>query len=53
MKRNIIKVGNSYGIVIPAVVLKLLKINPVTDNLEFVLENDKLLIKKAKTTSSQ
>lgn len=48
MIRKIIQIGNSWGVIIPTAILALLKINPVTDKVEFLLENDKLIIKKVK-----
>ena len=47
MIKNIIEIGNSWGVIIPQTILKLLKINPVQDKLEFSVENDVLKIKKA------
>lgn len=46
MERKIIQIGNSWGIIIPATILALLKINPVTDKVEFSLDGDKLIMKK-------
>ena len=48
MIKKIIQIGNSWGVIIPQAVLALLKINPVTDRLEFRVENDKLIITKVK-----
>lgn len=46
MIRKIVQVGNSWGVIIPLFVLKLLKVNPVLDKLEFEIENDVLKIRK-------
>lgn len=48
MKKKIIQIGNSWGIIIPQSVFALLKINPVIDKVEFEIEKDVLKIKKAK-----
>ena len=48
MIRKIIQIGNSWGVIIPTAILELLKINPVTDKVEFSLENNKLIISKVK-----
>lgn len=37
---------NSWGVILPQSVLKLLKVNPVLDELEFEIENNVLKIKK-------
>lgn len=49
MIKKIIQIGNSWGVILPQAILSLLKINPVTDKLEFSVENDKLIITKAAT----
>lgn len=46
MKRKIIQIGNSWGVILPHSILELLKINPVLDELEFEVEKDILKIKK-------
>lgn len=51
MIRKIIQIGNSWGVIIPIALLDILKINPVKDNLEFSIENDRLIITKAKKES--
>lgn len=48
MIKKIIQIGNSWGVILPAPILALLKINPVTDKVEFSLEGDKLIIRKLK-----
>lgn len=48
MIRKIIQIGNSWGVIIPLPILQLLKINPVTDKLEFSVEKDYIMIKKVK-----
>lgn len=42
------KSGNGWGLFIPSAILKLLKINPEIDRVEFIVENDVLKIKKVK-----
>ena len=46
MRRKIIQVGNSWGVILPHSILELLKVNPVIDTVEFEIENDVLKIKK-------
>ena len=48
MEKKIIQIGNSWGVILPAPILALLKINPVTDKVEFSLDGDKLIMKKIK-----
>ena len=48
MKRKIVQIGNSWGVILPHSVLELLKVNPVLDKLEFEIENNVLKITKAK-----
>lgn len=48
MIRKIVQVGNSWGVIIPLFILKLLKVNPILDKLEFEVENDVLKIRKYK-----
>ena len=48
MRRKIIQVGNSWGVILPHSILELLKVNPVIDTVEFEIENDVLKIKKYK-----
>ena len=50
MIKKIIQIGNSWGVILPSPILALLKVNPVKDKLEFILEGDRLIIKKAKLT---
>jgi len=49
MIRKIIQIGNSWGVIIPLPILNLLKINPVKDKLEFSVEKDCIIIKRAKS----
>ena len=48
MIRKIIQIGNSWGVILPATILALLKINPIKDKVEFIIEGDKLIVQKAK-----
>lgn len=47
MYKKVIKIGNSWGVIIPQSILGLIKVNPVVDKLEFEVENNILKIKKA------
>lgn len=48
MERKLFKSGNGWGLFINSTILKLLKINPETDMVEYQVENDVLKITKAK-----
>ncbi len=49
MERKLYRSGNGWGLFINSTILKLLKINPETDKVEYIVENDVLKIRKAKT----
>ncbi len=42
------RVGNGYSLFIPSTILKLLKIDPETDLVEYQIENDVLKITRSK-----
>lgn len=46
MKKKIVQIGNSWGVILPHSILELLKVNPVLDELEFEIEKNVLKIKK-------
>jgi len=48
MERKLFRSGNGWAIFINSTILKLLKINPETDKVEYEIENDVLKIKKVK-----
>lgn len=48
MERKLFKTGNGYALFIPSTILKLLKINPEIDLVEYQIENDILKITKLK-----
>lgn len=45
--KKLIQVGNSWGFIIPKALLEVLKINPVTDKIDFEIEGKTLKITKA------
>ncbi len=47
MERKLIRSGNGWGLFINSTILKLLKIDPEKDKVEYIVENDTLKIKKA------
>ena len=47
MERKLFRSGNGWAIFINSTFLELLKINPETDKVEYIMENDTLKIKKA------
>ena len=48
MHKKLRQHGTSWGIIIPKPILELLNINPVLDEVELVVENNELKIKKYK-----
>ncbi len=48
MHKKLRSLGTSWGIIIPKAILELLKINPVLDEVELIVENDELKIRKYK-----
>ena len=46
MHKKLRSLGTSWGIIIPKAILELLKINPVLDEVELIVENDELKIRK-------
>ncbi len=49
MERKLIRSGNGWALFINSTILKLLKIDPEKDKVEYIVENDVLKIKKAQT----
>lgn len=47
MDRKLMRNGNGWALCLNATILDLLKINPKTDMVEYVVERDKLTIKKS------
>ncbi len=48
MRRKFQTLGNSWGIIMPRMVLDILKINPVLHDLDMEVENDRIVLKKIK-----
>ncbi len=48
MHKKLRSLGTSWGIIIPKAILELLNVNPVLDEVELVVENDELKIRKYK-----
>jgi len=48
MDKKLMRNGNGWALAINATILKLLKINPETDLVEYSIETDKLIITKSK-----
>lgn len=46
MHKKLRTIGNSWGLIIPLSILELMKINPVLDEVELIVEKDILTIKK-------
>ncbi|MCD8024037.1 MAG: hypothetical protein LUE64_00715 [Candidatus Gastranaerophilales bacterium] len=51
MKRKLSRSGNGWSIFIPKVIIELLEINPECDDIDLKIENNTLLITKAKPVS--
>lgn len=47
MERKLFRSGGGWALFINSTILKLLKINPETDKVEYIVEGDTLKIKKA------
>lgn len=53
MERKLFRSGNGWALFMPQTILQLLKVNPLTDKVECIMENDVLKIKKAKNPDIQ
>ena len=47
MERKLFRSGNGWALFMPQTILQLLKVNPETDKVECIMDNDVLKIKKA------
>jgi hypothetical protein len=52
MHKRFVTSGNSWALIIPKPLLELLKINPVLDEVELIVEGEELRIKKYKGEKS-
>lgn len=48
MDRKLMRNGNGWALCLNATILDLLKVDPKTDMVEYVMERDKLIIVKSK-----
>ena len=48
--KKLIKIGRSYYALIPSVLLKLLSINPDSDNIKITIENNKIIFEKVENS---
>lgn len=48
MHKKLRSLGTSWGLIIPKAILELLKVNPVLDEVELIVENNELKIRKYK-----
>ncbi len=48
LKKNISKIGNSWGVIIPRAIFELVNINPIRDEVSIEVEADTIKIKKVK-----
>ena len=53
MERKLSRSGNGWALFVPSTILKLLKINPEKDRVEYQIENDVLKITKVKETNGK
>lgn len=48
IKKNLRQIGNSYGVILPKLILEMVNINPVLDEVELYIENNEIRIRKIK-----
>lgn len=48
IEKRLRNIGNSWGIILPKLILDGLGINPVLDKVELYIENDEIRIRKIK-----
>lgn len=48
MHKKLSQIGSSWGLIMPKVILELIKVNPVKDEVEIVVVEDEIRIKKYK-----
>lgn len=48
IEKKFVKLGRSWGLIIPPVLLQLLKINPKETIVDISIENEKIIIEKKK-----
>jgi len=48
MEKNLVQIGNSWGVIIPKPILEMMKINPTIDKIEIEIEKGILKIQKIK-----
>ena len=48
IKKNLRQIGNSYGVILPKLILEMANINPVLDEVELYIENNEIRIRKIK-----
>lgn len=44
--KKFVKLGRSWGIIVPPILLQLLKINPQQDEMVMTIENEKIILQK-------
>ncbi len=52
MERKLFRSGGGWALFINSTILKLMKVNPETDTVEYIMENDTLKIKKAASSAN-
>ena len=48
IKKNLRQIGNSYGVILPKLILEMANINPILDEVELYIENNEIRIRKIK-----
>ena len=48
MIKKLIQIGTSWGVVIPKSTLEFLNINPIVDKIEFIVNENEIIIRKNK-----
>jgi antitoxin component of MazEF toxin-antitoxin module len=53
IEKKFLRNGNSWCVIIPTSVIKMLGINPEEDNIQLLLENGNILIKPIKSKNNE
>ena len=48
MHKKLRQMGNSWGIIIPKALIEIMKMNPVLDEIEIIVEMDEIRLRKYK-----
>ena len=48
IRKNLRQIGNSYGVILPKLILEMANINPILDEVELYIEDNEIRIRKVK-----